>query len=412
MIVNECSEHEDIGEGQIRATFTAAPRFFHDGEAWTPITNLLDTTSNPNFTHGISEHLTVRFRKKLNGNNTIVIRRNSTWLALTALNTNQVTGEVSGNKSIYAGAWDNADLEFEIIGHVVRKNIYLRAGHPQSFSFRLESKTPDFDLSTLTGDGLAIIRPYLAKEGEENVLLDWDISAGAKPVLTVTLPAGDWSGWTLDPTFTDQSAADNFIIDIDPNTNNSTANFLAVENYDDGVSTDVAKSLLKFNFSSIPSGSTVTGASLQVTQYNSTFGTDTHTIAVYRVRRAWTAAQATWNIAATGTNWGTAGCSNTSTDYDSTALGSLSLASNGTGNKTFTLTNSKIQEMLSGGTFTDNGFLLDDISAASIYSFQCRSNEYTTAAQRPLLTITYTAGGTTNFITKVFDHVGQGIRAL
>lgn len=163
---------------------------------------------------------------------------------------------------------------------------------------------------------------------------------------------------------------------------------------EDNAGTDaVDRTLIKFDLSSIPAGSTINSAVITLT-YSFAGNTDANnnrTMQVYRMLRAWVEDQATWNIAATGTNWGTAGASNTSTDRETSSIGSVACATSDAqySTKDITLTASKIQEMITGGAFTNNGFLLQmDTEVDDLYLF-CTSNN-ATASRRPKFVIDYT----------------------
>jgi len=78
------------------------------------------------------------------------------------------------------------------------------------------------------------------------------------------------------------------------------------------------RSIIEFDTSAIPVGVTITSASLGLYYYNE-FGENMYGVGIRltRVRRAdWEELQSTWNIYKTGSNWGTEGADNTSTDID------------------------------------------------------------------------------------------------
>jgi hypothetical protein len=144
--------------------------------------------------------------------------------------------------------------------------------------------------------------------------------------------------------------------------------------------------LLHFDFSVIPAGATITSATLYLRHYDSSYADNARTFHVYRVVRAWVENQATWNEAATGTNWGTAGCGNTTTDYDNTSLGSRAFsASEAAGWKTWALTASVMQDIFDGAV-TYEGFLLR--SSTELNDAQTfRAKEY--GASIPFIDVVY-----------------------
>lgn len=148
--------------------------------------------------------------------------------------------------------------------------------------------------------------------------------------------------------------------------------------------------LLYFDMSSVPAGSTINSATLYLRHFNSDYADNARTMQVYRVIRAWVENQATWNVAKTGTNWGTAGCNNTTTDYDSTSLGSrLISATEAAGWKTWTLDAAVIQDIVDGDVDYE-GFLLRS-GTQSNDAQAYRSKDYGT--NTPYLQVDYTVSG-------------------
>ena len=177
-----------------------------------------------------------------------------------------------------------------------------------------------------------------------------------------------------------------------PTTNFGTATEMASGKF----STDVNRILVKFDISSIPSGSTITSAIITLT-YSSDNSLNARTGSVYRVKRAWVEAQATWNIYSTGNNWGTAGCADTTNDREATDIGTWTHPASPTLGTSvdITLTASSVQEMISGGSFTNNGFLLQVATEVDDQISYDSTNSADTT-ERPKLVIIYTAPITAN----------------
>ena len=172
-------------------------------------------------------------------------------------------------------------------------------------------------------------------------------------------------------------------------TNYGAATIIAVGETNTDVNT--FRSLLKFDLSSIPVGSTINSATLSVKTVTDA-STNERTYRVYRVLRVWVEAQTTWNIYSTGNNWGTAGCGNTTSDRESADIGSVLFTASETAGtvKSFTLTADKVQEMLVDGAFTNNGFLIKaDTEENDAYTLH--SSENGAEANNPKLVINYTA---------------------
>lgn len=154
------------------------------------------------------------------------------------------------------------------------------------------------------------------------------------------------------------------------------------------------RGLIQFDLSSIPAGSAIISATLSL-WLNVENSSNSRTMRLFRSKRDWVESQATWNQYSTGNNWQTAGGFGAN-DAEQTDVGSRSFsASESNGEKQFTLTPGGIQGMITGGGFTNRGWLIKvDTENADQYRF--RSSDYTTASERPKIVIVYslpTGGG-------------------
>lgn len=150
--------------------------------------------------------------------------------------------------------------------------------------------------------------------------------------------------------------------------------------------------LIKFDLSSISSSAEVSSAVL--TLYVSSYS-GTPTIAVYRQKRAWVEAQATWNIYSTGNDWATAGGFG-SADCEQTDIGSKIVSA--IESIDIVLTASSVEAMCGGTpTFANNGFLLKESEVSGLEWAVIVSSDHTGATLRPKLTIQYSVpdAGTT-----------------
>lgn len=173
-------------------------------------------------------------------------------------------------------------------------------------------------------------------------------------------------------------------------TNYDTSNKLAVGHHG-----STKRTLLNWDFSSIPYAdvSFVSAALTFTVQENN--ATNNPTFQVYKLAREFDETTATYVKAKTGTNWSTAGCGNTTTDYDgSTLLGSTVISSpKVAGDKvTITLDESVLQTIISAGTY---GFVLKT-SAENEDEYDFYSSRATTADNRPKLEIVVSSNGNVN----------------
>jgi len=201
---------------------------------------------------------------------------------------------------------------------------------------------------------------------------------------------------TLQPD--DTTAKDAYILSDSPTTNTDGNGYMVVGENNAAVS--VTRGLIQFDLSSIPAGSTIDSATLYLTlrEAGSFRASNNRTMRAYRLLQNWVEAQATWNIYSTGNNWGTAGAGNTTTDREATDIGTVAMATTDAdeSEKTITLTASKIQEMITGGSFTNNGFLLQmDTETDDQYQFY--DSTVATSTKRPKIVVNYTLSATGNF---------------
>lgn len=197
-------------------------------------------------------------------------------------------------------------------------------------------------------------------------------------------------------TFTDQgSSVDTFMSSAEATTNYGTTAVFAAGN--DGVRSQ--RTLIKWDLSSIPGNAIVSSATLSIFVAVDA-SNNARTLRAYRVLRAWTEDGATWNKYDGSSDWGTAGCANTSTDREATDIGTASIdASPPVGTEyQISLTASKVQEWISGA-LTNNGLLLQ-ADTENADSIQYDSAESLTALEKPKLVITYELGAFLDLTSK------------
>lgn len=186
----------------------------------------------------------------------------------------------------------------------------------------------------------------------------------------------------------------NRIEDANATTNYSANAYIQVGEWNGGAATD--RALIQFDLASIPVNSQITGVNLKLYDEGLNLSDNNRTMRVFRVLRTWVDSQSTWNIYSTGNSWGTAGCANTTTDREATDIGTITMpATEVAGYVTIPLTVSAIQAMIPGGSFTNNGFLLQmDTETNDMHQF----SDQTVANQQPILEITYAGGSSAYFM--------------
>lgn len=401
----EKGQTESLGGRTYRTTLSAVPVNYLNNGSWVPITNALGSTGDPAMSVGVDELIQFRIADQLAGQSPILrIGHGQAHIriALPGANTN-VQGVVNGNSIRFDEAWNGADLEYVVGGHFVKENIYLKAGHPASFSFRIDSHA-GFDPATLVFGEFRILPPVLTKPGEAPVSLSWATSVvGGKTVLTVTLPAGDWSGWVLDPTTTiqpDATAGLDTWLDKGNSTDNHATSTRSQIGDRDGAGSNENRTLIEFDVSSIPSTDTVSSATLSLYEYDAadTASVGSWAAGLRRVLVDWNEAQANWDDRLTSTAWTTGGAGSDGNDRSASDSASLTLDGTAAGafvDWTGSTLDDDVQKLVDGTYSNNYGWLLQAPTAANQGSNTAfnlfRSSDYATAADRPKLVIIHTS---------------------
>jgi uncharacterized glyoxalase superfamily protein PhnB len=192
---------------------------------------------------------------------------------------------------------------------------------------------------------------------------------------------------TLQTTIDIPLSADTFFDSSVPTTNFDTNTQLIVGENNAAVQT--IRQWIKPDFSSVPTGVLFISAVLKLTPIQD-ISSNARTMYAHRCLRDVVSSQATWNIWKTSNNWGTAGASNSTTDYEgAVVMGSMPQPASPTLNVALemTLDASELQKLFDG-TYVNNGIILfvdTQLNDMIIYA----SRDHATAAYRPVITLTY-----------------------
>lgn len=213
------------------------------------------------------------------------------------------------------------------------------------------------------------------------------VSLAGQPYLLCTLP--DLTGMSrplIDPTLSLQPDAtdgiDATVRSAEPDANYGTYVYIPIGEQDDAM--NLWRSFIKFDLSTLPTAATVSSATFSL-YADLDRSSNARTFRVFRLKRAWSESQVTWNIFSTGNNWSTAGGFH-SDDCEQTDIGSRAMTATETLNvfKDFSLTPTSKSALDLG-----NGWLLKaDVENSDCYFFS--SSDSSTAANRPKLEIIYT----------------------
>jgi len=185
---------------------------------------------------------------------------------------------------------------------------------------------------------------------------------------------------TLQPD--NSTSADTYIGDTFPTTNSDGNGSLGVGERTGGAV--VTRFVIKFDLSSLPDNILISSAVLSL-KIQQDLSDNARSFKIYRLKKAFVASQATWNIYSTGNNWTTAGGFNAA-DCEQTAIGSADMTATETIDtvKDFALT-----PTTKSGLDLGNGWLIK-ADTESDDAWQFYSSDNATASYRPKLVITYT----------------------
>jgi hypothetical protein len=142
--------------------------------------------------------------------------------------------------------------------------------------------------------------------------------------------------------------------------------------------------LLRFNTSSIPAGSTLQSASITVNVTNASAST----YEIYELKRNWTESQATWKKANSSTNWHSAGAQG-SLDRGTTVLGTVTASTTGLRTITLNAAGLAVVQGWVNNPSTNFGFIIQDYANGTDDDLIISSREASIAANRPQLLVSY-----------------------
>jgi hypothetical protein len=158
----------------------------------------------------------------------------------------------------------------------------------------------------------------------------------------------------------------------------------------------VRRGLFLADLSSIPSGSTISSATLSL--YLRSIASGDNTVSGYRSKRAWLEGTGTGNATGDGATWATYNGTNSwqtaggmgANDAESDAITArATTVAEGVGSKAFTLDTAKVSGWVDG-TFANNGLLLKSGTEDSASNCSWYSAEHSTSSLRPSWVVEYT----------------------
>jgi hypothetical protein len=206
------------------------------------------------------------------------------------------------------------------------------------------------------------------------------------PPKTVTLQQGQ-NGYT--------GCLDTYISQASATTNYCNADTLRVGN------NHRYAGLVHFDLSSIPTNTAIISASMEL--YATALSGGQVGLGAYMITPTTEMCQATWNVARTGQNWGTAGADNLLTDRRGAAEAGVTTT---VASRWYSLDiTSAVQEWMDGRA-TNNGLLLRQTLASTNWA-SFASAQYADASVRPRLVIKYRTRGSTAPVRADVDGDGK-----
>ncbi len=160
-----------------------------------------------------------------------------------------------------------------------------------------------------------------------------------------------------------------------------SATLLADGDDPSGSGNDLA-SLIRWDLSSIPLGSTVHTAEVKIEVFNVSGGV----YDIYEMKRDWFETEATWNVYSPGNAWEAPGASGPG-DRGSSILGALTAGSLGSYKVILNADGIAVVQGWVNTPSSNHGLIIANSSTTDGLDF--RSSEYSTASQRPRLTVRY-----------------------
>lgn len=297
------------------------------------------------------------------------------------------------------------DLDIELKGGYVPQN--SRVAFPVGISGLTRSGTAILDGSNV----VANLRPFqmydAANPDDRRDITHQFTTLNGNPYLLLTLPS--LTGMTrpvIDPTLSLQPDAtagiDTSIIAGSPNSNRNTLELNIGERFGASI---LMRTLIKFDLSALPSAATISSATLSL-YANFDGSNNSRDFRVYRQKKAWTEARATWNKYDGTNNWTTAGGFD-GADCEQTDIGFRTLSASETINvfKDFALT-----PTTKAGLDLGNGWLVKaDTESDDEYQFV--DSDSATAANRPKLVVVYTlpSSGRSFFVAPFQAPLASGV---
>ncbi|MER6354763.1 DNRLRE domain-containing protein [Streptomyces sp. NPDC001634] len=317
-----------LSDGRVQEVVSAVPLHYRDAHgAWQTIRTAVRPVSHGAFSVGSEANA---FHSYFSGRASSLVRieQGSSFVQLAADGAHTRAPKVSGDTVAYPGALPGADLRYQVEPGGLKESIVLAkaptAATAYSFTLKVSGFTPrqrrDGSIALTGGEAgrtaFVIPAPYMSDSRADasspygtaystkvSQSMRWDAKSG---MLRITIrPNASWLADThrrypvvIDPTILvapTPSQASNVMISSDgPATNYGTSWRLSVGT----TATGASRALIKFPLPSVPAGTTITSASLNL-YYDQTHTTAANAVPLeaHAATAAWDPTTATWNSA-------------------------------------------------------------------------------------------------------------------
>ena len=317
-----------LSDGRVQEVVSAEPVHYRGSNgAWQAISTAVAPVLHGRFSLG-AESNSFRTYFSSSASSLLRVEQGAGFVELGADAARDGAPKVTGNTVTYPGALDGADLQYQVGGGGLKENIVLAgapaAGPAYPFTLRIGGFTPrqrpDGSIALYGAEtsraAFVIPEPYMSDSHVEasspygvaystkvGQSMRWDAASGT---LHLTLrPDPAWLHdsarqypVTIDPTIlvapTPSQAANVMILSDGATTNYTTSWRMAVGT----TTTGIARSLIRFPMPSVPSGTTISSASLRL-YYDQDHTTDSNnvTLEAHQATAAWDPTTATWQNA-------------------------------------------------------------------------------------------------------------------